>query len=230
MTSRRQLLLAGVVAALAALALLMVARGRDAPAAQKPRLLLLTSLPLLFGEGFGLDSQPSPLIEELGERHDVMAIDTTAEAALARGRVLLMAQPRAQTAENLVALDRWVRGGGRLLLLADPRLDWPSELPLGDFNRPPPMFADTGLLVHWGLRLDAPDRPGPAKVRLGRAVLDSRAPGRLARTGGNCVLGADGLVARCSIGKGRVIVVADADWLASRDSSKAAANLLAELG
>ena len=73
-----------------------------------------------------------------------------------------MAHPLAQTAENLVALDAWVRGGGRVLLLADPMLEWPSKRPLGDPLRPPPMFMDTGLLAHWGLRLDAPDERGPS--------------------------------------------------------------------
>ena len=34
-----------------------------------------------------------------------------------------MAQPLAQTAENLVTLDTWVRRGGRVLLLADPLLE-----------------------------------------------------------------------------------------------------------
>ena len=230
MSRHHRLLLAGLAAALAAVALLALARGRDAPAAEKPRLLLLTSLPLLFGEGFELDPKPSPLIEALGESHEVTAIDTTAAAALARGRLLLMAQPRAQTADNLVALDRWVRGGGRLLLLADPRLDWPSELPLGDLNRPPPMFADTGLLGHWGLRLDAPERPGPAQAKLGQVELDTLSPGRLARTGGNCTIAQDGLVARCPLGRGRIIVVADADWLGNAKGAEAAANLLAELG
>ena len=62
-----------------------------------------------------------------------------------------MAQPLAQPAEDLVALDDWVRGGGRVLLLADPMLEWPSKRPLGDPLRPPPMFMDTGLLAHWGL-------------------------------------------------------------------------------
>ena len=70
--------------------------------------------------------------------------------------MLLMAHPLAQPAEALVDLDRWVRDGGRLLLLADPKLDWPSKRALGDTLRPPPAFADTGLLAHWGLRLDAP--------------------------------------------------------------------------
>ena len=81
--------------------------------------------------------------------------------------MLLAAQPRALPAEELVALDAWVRRGGRLLLLADPMLEWPSERPLGDRLRPPALFADTGLLQHWGLRLDAPDERGPRQSGAG---------------------------------------------------------------
>ena len=97
----------------------------------------------------------------------MIPISVTDGAELAKGRLLLMAQPQAQTPENLVTLDSWVRAGGKALLLADPMLEWPSERPLGDPLRPPPMFADTGLLGHWGLRLDAPDDPRVVKRMLG---------------------------------------------------------------
>ena len=78
-----------------------------------------------------------------------------------------MAQPLGQAPEDLFALDNWVRSGGRMLLLADPLLEWPSERPLGDPLRPPPTFVDTGLLGHWGLRLDAADQRGPRRLQLG---------------------------------------------------------------
>jgi len=123
---------------------------------------------------------------------------------------MLMAQPQAQTAENLVALDDWVRRGGRVLLLADPMLEWPSKLPLGDRLRPPPMFADTGLLAHWGLRLDAPDERGPALRQLAGREIETVSPGALF---GRCAISGDRLVARCPIGKGGAVVVADADFL-----------------
>ena len=97
----------------------------------------------------------------------------------ASGGLLLMAHPRAQPAEALVDLDHWVRGGGRLLLLADPMLEWPSERPLGDPLRPPPAFADTGLLKHWGLRLDAPDERGPGSAHARRTDDLTVSPGSL---------------------------------------------------
>jgi hypothetical protein len=121
-----------------------------------------------------------------------------------------MAQPAAQPPEDLVALDDWVRGGGRVLLLADPMLEWPSSRPLGDPLRAPPTFVDTGLLQHWGLRLDAPDVQGEQKLKVAGYPVLTVSPGTLA---GRCSIGDGGLVADCRIGKGRAIVVADADFL-----------------
>ena len=140
----------------------------------------------------------------------MVPISVTDPAELAKGGLLLMAQPQAQTPENLVALDAWVRGGGRLLLLADPTLEWPSRLPLGDPTRPPPMFVDTGLLGHWGLRLDAPDERGAAKRSLGGYEVMTVSPGALY---GRCPTSSDRLTARCRIGRGEVTVIADADLL-----------------
>ena len=134
-----------------------------------------------------------------------------------------MAHPPAQTAENLVILDRWVERGGRVLLLADPMLEWPSKRPLGDPLRPSPMFMDTGLLQHWGLRLEAPDERGPRVRKLGGYDVLTISPGSLA---GNCPISTDRLVARCSIGKGRATIVADADLLDSSEPDPNAAHNL----
>jgi hypothetical protein len=197
--------------------------------AQRPSLLLLTSLPLIFGEDFSLRGG-SPALRRMQARYSVVPIGVTSPDELAKGRLLLMAQPLAQTAENLVALDGWVRGGGRVLLLADPLLEWPSKRPLGDPLRPPPMFADTGLLAHWGLRLDAPGERGAAFRKLGGYRIVSVSPGSLY---GACGISPDRLLANCSIGKGRAIVVADADFIgADRLGGGASHNLdglLAEL-
>jgi hypothetical protein len=180
------------------------------PLAQRPALLLLTSLPLMFGEQFSLDAGGSPALKALQTRYRVVPISVTDAADLAKGRLLMMAHPRAQPAEDLVALDQWVRGGGRVLLLADPMLEWPSERPLGDPLRPPPMFADTGLLGHWGVRLDSPDKRGPSQRRLGGYAIMADSPGSL---WGRCAISRDRLVARCPIAKGEATIVADADFL-----------------
>jgi hypothetical protein len=221
---------------IAAAALAFVAnRGADAPppgpsVTAKPTLMLLTTLPLVFGEKFGLEGGGSPALANLAMHYRVVPIGIADAPTLGNRRLLLMAHPRAQTAEALVDLDRWVRGGGRLLLLADPMLEWPSERPLGDPLRPPPGFADTGLLKHWGLRLDAPDERGPGTRLLGGKTILTASPGSLV---GQCAISGDRLVARCRLGKGRATIVADADFLNVDDLDGPAADnleaMLAEL-
>jgi hypothetical protein len=178
---------------------------------QRPKLMLLTSLPLIFGEQFGLQNGGSKALRVLETRYTVVPIGSTNRSELARARLLLMAHPSAQTAENLVELDRWVGAGGRLLLLADPMLVWPSERPLGDKLRPSLSFADTGLLQHWGVRLDAPDQSGPMERKLGGNTIVAGSPGILVSS--RCPVESSGFVARCKVGKGHVTIVADADFL-----------------
>jgi hypothetical protein len=211
---RRALFLVMVALAAAALTIALVRRDPSSlparPIAERPALMLLTSLPLLFGEDFSLTGGGSPALTNLQERYKVVPISVTGTADLAQGRLLLMAQPPAQTAENLVMLDRWVRDGGRVMLLADPMLEWPSKRPLGDPLRPAAMFADTGLLAHWKLTLDAPDQRGSVKRRLGRFPVAAVSPGTLH---GGCAISRDAFIAHCSIGRGEVTVFADADLL-----------------
>ena len=212
----RALVLAGV-AVIGAAALVFAAAQRQPgpiaprPASARPPLLLLTSLPVMFAEDFSLEGGGSSALKALETRYRVVPISVSDDADLSRGRLLLMAHPLAQTAENLVALDQWVRGGGHLLLLADPMLEWPSKRPLGDPLRPPPMFADTGLLQHWGLRLDAPETRGPKPAKLAGYAILTASPGAL--FGDGCRVSGDRLVARCRIGKGKATIVADADFL-----------------
>lgn len=183
------------------------ARAPDKP---RPELFLITALPIVWGESFGLDQPGSPALKALEAHYRVTLIDLPSQ--LPAGALLLAAQPRALPAEELVSFDRWVRAGGRLVLLADPALEWPSELPLGDRRRPPMAFPDTGLLRHWGLRLDAPDQRGPRQQRLGGHQVLTASPGTLSG-GGACRPGDDGLSAGCRLGTGEAIVIADADFL-----------------
>ena len=208
-----------MIAALGAAAIALWARQRTEspqpprPDAEQPALLLLTGLPLMFGDQFSLEGNGSPALAALQERYLVKPISTGSAAELKRGRLLLMAQPSAQRPEDLVEIDTWVRSGGRVLVLADPALMWPSERPLGDPLRPPPMFADTGLLAHWGLRLDAPDEGGPRQLPIGDVQVLTGSPGTLIATSNSCNVEKHGLVARCRIGRGRATIIADADFL-----------------
>lgn len=207
--NRRMVAMLGALGFLAAIAAWAVAGSSDRlgarPESEQSSLALVTSLPLIFGEQFELANGGSPALSRLEQRYNVVPLAVADQRSLQGQRLLLMAHPRAQPAEVLVDLDRWVRGGGRVLLLADPKLDWPSSRPVGDRLRPQPAFADTGLLHHWGLKLSG---PGPGST-------DSR--GHLASTGG-CVVVGGGMIARCSIGRGWATVIADADFLNVEDS------------
>ena len=192
-----------------------------APLADKPVLMLISGLPLVNGERFAIDAVGSPTLARLEQQFEVRPIATSDRASLRGGGLLLMAQPRAQPAEALVDLDAWVRNGGRVAILADPRLDWPSARAPGDALRPPFAFADTGLLAHWGVALDAPDVAGPADRRLEGHVVATSSPGTLRPVGrGACVILDDGFVARCTLGKGAALIIADADFLNGDDDDR----------
>jgi hypothetical protein len=201
-------------AGLAALLLLVSCREATpakTPDKARPDLFLLTPLPLLWSETFGVEQPGSPALKALEGTYRVTPVDLPSQ--LPEGALLLAAQPRALPAEELVALDAWVRRGGRLVLLADPMLEWPSRIPLGDPRRAPIAFPDTGLLQHWGLRLDAPDERGPKQSSLGGKPVLTASPGELARTGKGCEVGDGGLSATCRIGNGQARIIADADFL-----------------
>ncbi|MBA3526888.1 MAG: hypothetical protein H0T82_08225 [Sphingomonas sp.] len=203
-------LLAGVVLALARPASTKLA---PRPAGERPELMLLTTLPIVFADELTLDAPASATLEALQSRYRVVPISVTAAYELGKRKLLLMAQPQAQPAEALVELDAWVRAGGRVLLLADPALEWASDRPLGDLLRPPLAFADTGLLGHWGLRLDGPNGRGPASRTIDGREVRTVSAGALTATKPACATVAQGLVARCRLGKGKAVVIADADLL-----------------
>jgi hypothetical protein len=183
----------------------------------QPSLALLTSLPLVFGERMTLTGGGSKVLDALERRYDVIPVATADPSNLRQAPILFMAHALAQPAQTLVGLDHWVRAGGKLLLLADPALEWESERPLGDPLRASPMFPDTGLLGHWGLRLDAPEERGPTPREIaGRRVL-TNSPGELH---GTCMITEDRLIADCRIGKGRAIIIADADFLEAGSSTQ----------
>ena len=197
------------IAIAAALLALAACWAETAPV--KPELYVMTSLPLLFDDGFTAAPAKGEAAVFLREHYTLKPIDLPSQ--LPPGATLLAAQPRALPAEELVALDAWVRGGGKMLLLADPMLEWPSDRPLGDRMRPPMAYADTGLLMHWGLRLEAPDRRGFRHTPNEVADVDTFSPGTVVRIGGTCDVDPTGISAYCKLGKGEAHIIADADWL-----------------
>lgn len=200
-----------------------IAIGRSATKPGERRdLMLLTALPLIWGEKGPLDpgSRPAAAFPMLEREFSVRALDVLDATSLGTGSLLLLAQPRALAPSELADLDAWIRRGGRALILTDPALQWPSELPLGDIRRPPPIGLLRPLLDHWGLELEGPAKPGIVleEIKVGgeRRRLAMLAPGRFATRGGSCRIGATPYIARCRIGSGEAILIADADMLHDR--------------
>ena len=198
---------------------LALGRTGSRPAAQRPSLLLMTGLPLVWGETgpFDPQSRPAAAYRALQEEFAVRPIDFLDARALSQGRLLLLAQPRALEPRELVAIDAWVRRGGRVLVLADPDLLWPSRLPLGDLRRPPHVSQLDPLFFHWGLALEPASARRlvvePVRDRGAARRLALAAPGRFVTFDASCRVGAREFLAACAIGRGRAWLVADADLL-----------------
>lgn len=184
------------------------------PAAARPDLMLMTALPLIWGEGGAFDpsSRPAAAYTALQREFTVRPLDVLEDTGLGKGRLLLLAQPRALAPQELVALDDWVRAGGRALILADPALVWPSELPLGDARRPPSIHLLAPVFTHWGIEIEPPRKRAVAVEDRPRR-LAMAAPGTISAAPPGCRLERSRHVARCRIGKGKVVLLADADLL-----------------
>ncbi len=214
------------------------------PPGARPELGLFTSLPLLWSEADDLTAQlaaertPSPIRAALEARYRLRPLDTLRDARLDRLRLLMMAQPRPLDPAENVALDRWVRRGGRLLLFADPMLTAPSRFALGDPRRPQDVVLLSPILAHWGLVLRF-DETQPAGLReIAGSGFASNLAGRFAlapivagaSAGGGelpqCRIVRAGLGAACRIGRGRVLAIADAALLEAGDSPPGSAAAL----
>ncbi|MGK2911516.1 MAG: Gldg family protein [Sphingobium sp.] len=174
-------------------------------------LAIMSSLDLFWGQ--------SRTLAELERGFAIDRLDVLSRSTLADHERLLLAQPRLLAPEELVALDSWIRDGGRAVVLADPLLLWPSDLAMGDRRRPPVTSLLDPLLAHWGLRLE------PATSSLRRRFSGN---GRLLLMPGSsrftitrsayarCERVGDGWSVTCRVGSGKVRLIADADLLDDR--------------
>lgn len=187
------------------------------------RITVMTALPL-----FGTNADPgvvlngpdqrAEIIRILSARYEVVPLARLDRNLLADS-ILIMAQPRALAGEELVAVDAWVRSGGKVLVFIDPELFWPSELPLGDPRRPPPIGLLDPLLSHWGLVLVSPaitDSGPEGAIAIGQSSVAVAWAGRWQTRDRRCKVESDGFIADCGVGKGRALLVADADLLDQR--------------
>ncbi len=186
-------------------------------ATHRPQATLMTALPLIWGEGDAQDilqgrSARSETLAIVEKTVDVRAIDVISRLTLGQG-VAIIAQPRRLLPAELVALDQWVRDGGRAMIFADPELIWPSRFPAGDSRRAPPVELLDPLFAHWGIALGDSDRAAQTIQIDGKAVRISASG---AWTGPkNCTV-VVAPVLDCRIGKGRALLVGDADMLDAR--------------
>ena len=225
-TVRRAILLgAAIMATLLLAGWALIPGGRaEAPAtlrppADRPVLGLFTSLPLYWAEAPDLAAMLAPDGEihwaraALESTYGLRPLDTLEGLTARKPRNLLMVQPRPLSPAENVALDAWVRRGGRVLLFADPALTQDSAFALGDRRRPQDTVLLSPILTRWGVRLEFDeDQPlGERTVALAGGQLPVNLPGRLGSApGGSCRFEGGGLRALCLVGKGRVTVIADA--------------------
>ena len=221
---RKWLLVASVVALMFSLLIAGFAAMRPADSRQKLPLGLMTTLPLVWSEGgievnLAKDAGPHPTFSRLSAHYDITPIDDLEAWAPKSKQMLLLAQPRAFAPHELVRLDNWVRQGGLVLILADPALQWGSLYPLGDKRRPLFTSMLSPLFAFWGLELVLPlEDEVPASMRkiglfhIRTVTAGEWLPKESAATN-RCAILAKGLLADCRIGKGRALLVADADFL-----------------
>lgn len=191
---------------------------------------LFTTLPILWNETADVaglikaDQAPHWARAELAARGPIVPLDVLGGpdgmGQLGQVSRLVIAQPRPLGPAENVALDNWVRAGGRLLLLADPALTEESLFPIGDPRRPQGVVLLSPILKRWGLELQFDDAQ-PFGERAAD-VMGIKVPTNLAghwasAVQPNCRLWGNGLAVTCTIGKGRVVALADAEVLNAQD-------------
>lgn len=194
---------------------------------------LLTSLPLIWGEGASVQdilsgkAEPAAIYRYWQQHYKIEPVDSLENLASTQPDILILAQPRAMAPADLADLDLWLRQGGRVIIFTDPMLIWPSDLPLGDPRRPLAIGLLSPLLKHWGIEMfvDADQKVEPMKMAVENIDVNIVGPGFFAlrdkdanatddaNADSKCQLTNDSFTADCKIGRGRAILVADADLL-----------------
>ncbi len=222
----------GVAAVLVLLTvvILLFASGKGStPPANRPVVAYMSSIALATGEGdiadvVGGQSVADPLYTRLAQNYDMQPIDDLRRLDGLAPDILLLIQPRALGPQENVAVDKWVRGGGRMMLLTDPMLNRESRFPKGDNRAPLYVGLASPLLNHWGMELTLPlDEAEPVVSRIvAEHSIDTATPGAFvykdaaAQTTAPCRIKANGLLAQCDFGAGRAVVIADADFIDPR--------------
>lgn len=179
-----------------------------------------------FGEVLSGGSETHWARARIEARHPLRPLDALDEGSLASLDFLMLAQPRALSPAENVALDNWVRRGGKVLLFADPMLTGESRFAIGDRRRPQDVILLSPILARWGLELRFDDTALPEYrlVPTAGAPIPVNLPGALVGREGeaDCTIAADDLIADCVVGRGRAVIVADAALLDLHETHPAA--------
>ncbi len=205
------------------------------------RFGLLSSLPIYRAPQASVadalaanEAEPHWLRTAVEADNTLVPIDLIDAKDLSQIDILLLIQPRALTPAEFVALDDWVRGGGRVLLVADPMLSGEPPFALGDPRNPQAIAVTGPIEARWGLDLQS-GKSGDgmerfisvggfeAPVVLGGTFRKRQPTGGNAADSVDCGLRSAGLVAVCAIGRGHAVLIADATvFERSRGSEQAA--------
>jgi hypothetical protein len=201
-----------------------------------PELGLMGTIPIYWGEAgdFGELVAGGEAAHwarrQLEADYEIRPLDELSEESLAGLDFLMLAQPRALSPAENVALDSWLRGGGRLLLFADPMLTGESRFAIGDRRRPQDVILLSPILNHWGLTLefDEDQQAGAALLPTVGAPLPVNLPGSLRVEHGEavCAILVADVLAQCAMGNGHALVLADAALLDLHDTDPRAAAAL----
>lgn len=208
----------------------------DANAGLRPALGLMTSLPLYWPLGADFADLAGGTAESpwqrgaLEQRYELVPLDTLSpipaltagapdEDPLAGLDHIAIIQPRGLSPADNVALDQWVRGGGKLLLVLDPALTGHYDLPLGDPAMPSLAALIPPVVARWGMevRYDEAQAADPQTIALAGGTLPVWLSGTIERMAPRaaegpqaCTLMAQATLSQCRIGEGRVTLLADA--------------------
>lgn len=230
--SLRNMLAGGLLVALANCNPTPVESSDEAASSSRASLGLMTSLPLYWPLGAEFDDlaagRAAPPWQRgvIETRYALVPIDTLSPVPALSANApevdplsgitrLAVIQPRGLSPADNVALDQWVRGGGRLIMALDPMLTGDYDLPLGDPRRPVDAAPIPPVVARWGLSVSF-DEGQEARVTTNMLVgadLPVALAGQIAVADAreaDCTMLASGTVAQCRVGKGRVTLIADA--------------------
>lgn len=200
--------------------------GGPAENVSRAKIQLMTSLPIVWGDGASMENivagkaSPAPIYTYWQKQYDIAAVDSFDGLENSDTEIIMLAQPPAMDPADLAAVDAWVRAGGNAIILTDPQLIWPSSLPLGDKRRPLASSLLSPLLSRWNLELQLTDDAADS-VRLKFSDVTITAVGigafksvpRPENGQAECELSVANVMARCQLGDGQAIILADADFL-----------------